>query len=181
MPTGHQPHSKVHGSRKSEHLSFVMWFERCQRTSLCICCTPFYTGKTSPQQHAFREGSRSFRTNMDTTTSVKNATTLHSLKWASLWNAGLSVEAYANGSDEDLETVRVLNIHLQTCYYRLLIDFPDPGSANAVDRTDAATKRKYAIMDNVSLAAMTPWLAFMQPVPHPSPMMPTYELAGRHC
>ena len=130
-------------------------------------------------QHAFRESAQHFRTNVDPYVSLNSVVTLHSLRWASLWNGGLSIESVSDASDEERERVRLVNIHIQTSLYRLFVDFPDPNAIATLASGDATPRRPYSIMDNLALVSIAPWLTFMQPVARPTMWMPMYELAGR--
>lgn len=130
--------------------------------------------------HAFDICAQHFRTNVAPSVSMASVKSLHSLRWAALWRGGLTVERTADASEEEIEQIRVLNIHLQTSLYRLYSDYPDPNAVPTTYDVDPArfSRRPYALVDFLAVAAVAPWLKFMQNLKAPSPRTPMFEVAG---
>lgn len=130
-------------------------------------------GPTVTIEDAFAAAARHFRADIPAVDSMVHTRSAHSLRWTSLWNASLSISPSRNASAQDAENVRILNMHLATCMYRMFSDIPDPSVSCATVRSTP-----YVPFEVHALLPLVPWLVWARRGEMRDVWTPTYSLAG---
>ena len=118
---------------------------------------------------AFDVAVRIFRAGAPAASSLAHARSAHSVRWAMLWNGGISIDSAAGLTEQQAETMRVLNIHIRSSEYALYSMMRDPNallSSWGKAAVGAAPDCKAPLPNAApALLALVPWIAWLQGPP----------------
>ena len=130
-------------------------------------------GPSVDADDAFALAALHFRQKFPPTEALSRTRATHSLRWASLWRARLHIDTKQGAPANDVEAVRRLNLHIETCMYHMFSLYLDP----------SAPMQSWAGHSHVPLVAhafmpLNPWMFCWQKQPAVSTITPMYQVAG---